>query len=215
MLLLLLILIPLAGAIIGALIQDARAARTWGLIVAIATLIAAVAMIPQFDFNQDLSRSKRPLADSVQVKFGFEPDNPFQITAPVNFAFKLGADTISFWLVLLTVFLQPLAVAASFESIKERAKEYYAWMSLLLMAMLGCFIARDVLLFYIFFELTLIPMFFIIGIWGGPEKRYAAGKFFLFTFTGSVFTPAGVVYLGVQYGTFDVAEMTMRVQGGL
>ena len=58
--------------------------------------------------------------------------------------------------------------------------------------MLGVFVARDLLLFYIFFELTLIPMFFIIGIWGGPERRYAAGKFFLFTFAGSVFTLAGV-----------------------
>lgn len=212
MLLLLLILMPLAGAIIGALLQDAKAARTWALVVAIATFVVAVLMIPQFDFHQDLSQSKRPMSDSVQIKFGFEPDNPFQITAPVNFAFKLGADTISFWLVLLTVFLQPLAVAASFESIKERAKEYYAWMSLLLMAMLGCFIARDVLLFYIFFELTLIPMFFIIGIWGGPERRYAAGKFFLFTFAGSVFTLAGVVYLGLKAGTFDLAAVTDAAQ---
>jgi NADH-quinone oxidoreductase subunit M len=80
------------------------------------------------------------------------------------------------------------------------------------MAMLGCFIARDVLLFYIFFELTLIPMFFIIGIWGGPERRYAAGKFFLFTFTGSVFTLAGVVYLGLKAGTFDLTTVTAIAQ---
>jgi NADH-quinone oxidoreductase subunit M len=146
---------------------------------------------------------------------GFTADNPFAIAEPINFAFKLGADTISLWLVLLTAFLQPLAVAASFESIKDRAKEYYAWMSLLLMAMLGCFIARDVLLFYIFFELTLIPMFFIIGIWGGPEKRYAAGKFFLFTFTGSVFTLAGVVYLGIKAGTFDLTTVTHVAQTSL
>src|SRR5213075_2062015 len=100
----------------------------------------------------------------------------------------------------------------SFESIKERAKEYYAWMTLLLMAMLGCFVARDVLLFYIFFELTLIPMFFIIGIWGGPERRYAAGKFFLFTFAGSVFTLAGVVYLGIRAGSFDILDVTRFAQ---
>jgi NADH-quinone oxidoreductase subunit M len=148
----------------------------------------------------------------VQVKFGYSADNPFSLASPVGFSFKLGADTISFWLILLTAFLQPLAVAASFESIKDRAKEYYAWMSLLLMAMLGCFVARDLLLFYIFFELTLIPMFFIIGIWGGPEKRYAAGKFFLFTFAGSVFTLAGVVYLGIQAGTFDLATVTHVAQ---
>ena len=80
------------------------------------------------------------------------------------------------------------------------------------MAMLGVFLARDVLLFYVFFELTLMPMFFIIGIWGGPERRYAAGKFFLFTFTGSVFTLAGVVYLGMQAGTFDLTKVTQFAQ---
>src|SRR5205823_734901 len=81
---------------------------------------------------------------------------------------------------------------------RQREKEYYAWMLLLLMAMIGVFIARDLLLFYVFFELTLIPMFFIIGIWGGPERRYAAAKFFLFTFTGSVFALAAIIYLGLQ-----------------
>src|SRR5258706_13134300 len=101
-------------------------------------------------------------------------------------------------MVALTVFLTPLAIAASFESIKDRPKEYYAWMLGLLASMLGVFIARDLLLFYVFFELTLIPMFFIIGIWGGPERRRAAGKFFLFTFTGSVFTLAAVIYLGLH-----------------
>src|SRR5581483_149118 len=201
MLLLLLILIPLLGAIIGAFLNDAKIARTWALLVAIATFVVGVMLIPQFDFHQQPTS----MEDSVQVKFGYA-NNSFSIQSPVAFSFKLGADTISLWLILLTVFLQPLAVAASFESIKDRAKEYYAWMTLLLMAMLGCFIARDVLLFYIFFELTLIPMFFIIGIWGGPERRYAAGKFFLFTFAGSVFTLAGVVYLGLMAKGFDLGS---------
>src|SRR4029077_5458628 len=74
------------------------------------------------------------------------------------------------------------------------------------------FISRDALLFYVFFELTLIPMFFIIGIWGGPERRYAAGKFFLFTFAGSVFTLAGIVYLGMQRNTFDLTTVTLVAQ---
>ena len=66
--------------------------------------------------------------------------------------------------------------------------------------------SRDLLLFYVFFELTLVPMFFIIGIWGGPDRRRAAGKFFLFTFTGSVFTLAAAIYLGMKYGTFDIQD---------
>src|SRR5256886_3775179 len=213
MLLLLLILIPLIGAIVGAFLNDPKMARGWALFVALATLLVAALLIPKFDYHQHA----RTLDQTIQVRFGFTADNPFSISDPINFAFKLGADTISLWLVLLTVFLQPLAVAASFESIKDRAKEYYAWMSLLLMAMLGCFIARDVLLFYIFFELTLIPMFFIIGIWGGPEKRYAAGKFFLYTFTGSVFTLAAVIYLGLHAGpsgapSFDLNEVAEFAQ---
>src|SRR5207248_2889298 len=96
------------------------------------------------------------------------------------------------------------------------------WMLALLAAMLGVFIARDLLLFYIFFELTLIPMFFIIGIWGGPERRYAAGKFFLFTFTGSVFTLAGAIYLGLTnpasvggHGGFDLNSAITYAQTAL
>src|SRR5213595_633265 len=90
-------------------------------------------------------------------------------------------------------------------------------MLLLLAAMLGCFVARDLLLFYVFFELTLIPMFFIIGIWGGPERRYAAGKFFLFTFAGSVFTLAALVYLAMRAGgggsvSFDIARIVNFAQ---
>ena len=80
-------------------------------------------------------------------------------------------------------------------------------MLLLLAAMLGVFVARDLLVFYIFFELTLVPMFFIIGIWGGPERRYAAGKFFLFTFTGSVFTLAGSdLSRDTRPGRFDIRK---------
>ena len=127
-----------------------------------------------------------------------------------NFGFSLGCDAISYWLVLLTAVLQPLAIAASFASIRERQREYYAWMLALLVAMLGVFVAQDLLLFYVFFELTLVPMFFIIGIWGGPERRYAAGKFFLFTFAGSVFTLAAAVYLGIKAGTFDIADVRLR-----
>jgi NADH-quinone oxidoreductase subunit M len=88
-------------------------------------------------------------------------------------------------------------------------------MLLLQAAMLGVFVSRDLLLFYVFFELTLVPMFFIIGIWGGPERRYAAGKFFLFTFTGSVFTLAGAIYLGIQAGTFDISHVVSFAQNSL
>ncbi len=128
---------------------------------------------------------------------------------PIGFNFHLGIDGISVWLTLLTTLLTPLAIAASFGSIHDREREYYAWMLVLLTAMIGVFLARDVLLFYVFFELTLIPMFFIIGIWGGPERRFAAAKFFLFTFAGSVFTLAAVVYVGLQAGPGKTASFAI------
>ncbi len=108
---------------------------------------------------------------------------------------SMGIDTISLWLVVLTAVLTPIAILASFNYIKERQREFYAWMLALHAAMLGVFMARDLLLFYLFFEFTLIPMFFIIGIWGGGERRKAAGKFFLFTFAGSVLTLASLIYI--------------------
>jgi NADH-quinone oxidoreductase subunit M len=200
----LLLIIPLVGAIIGTTLNGAKAARTWGLIVSLATLVVGIVMAYAFRWH-----------DGAEIQFPFGPQSVVAQTASaltlkgVGVSLSLGVDAISFWLVLLTIFLMPLAVAASFASIQTRAKEYYAWMSLLLFAMLGVFIARDLLLFYVFFELTLVPMFFIIGIWGGPERRRAAGKFFLFTFAGSVFTLAAVIYLGLHPGRAGAANFNI------
>jgi len=118
--------------------------------------------------------------------------------AALQVSFHLGIDPISAPLLLLTGILVPLAIACSFTSIKRRIREYYAWMLMLTAAMFGVFASRDLLLFYIFFEFTLIPLYFLIGIWGGPERRYAANKFFLFTFVGSMITFAGILYLAIK-----------------
>ena len=187
MTLLLLILIPAIGAIACALLPRRGTIAGWfSLAVSVLTSLVGVCLAAQF-WNA---------GGENELQWGFSRGNPFYMES-IGFGLKLGADAISIWLVLLTVLLQPLAILASFQSIKERPKDYYAWMLALLAAMNGVFIARDLLLFYIFFELTLIPMFFIIGIWGGPQRRYAAGKFFLFTFSGSVFTLAGIIFIGV------------------
>lgn len=199
-LLVILLLIPAAGALICALLPIA-AARTWALLVGLATLVVAIVVLTQFQF--DVSG------------FQFLFSDPNHLALPFGASFSLGIDAISLWLVLLTALLMPLAIAASFQSITDRPREYYAWMLLLQAAMLGVFVARDILVFYIFFELTLIPMFFIIGIWGGPERRYAAGKFFLFTFTGSVFTLAGAIYLGYHAGTFDISGIIAYARDSL
>jgi NADH-quinone oxidoreductase subunit M len=187
--LMILVVIPALGSLVGALIPEAYA-KLWALFVSLATAAVALVIATGFTYGSPLPQF---------VYTGFE------LTA-IHASFTLQLDSISLWLVLLTAVLMPLAVAASFYSIKDRAKEYYAWMLLLQSAMLGVFVAGDLLLFYVFFELTLVPMFFIIGIWGGPERRYAAGKFFLFTFTGSVFTLAGAIYLGMAAGTFNIHD---------
>ncbi len=111
--------------------------------------------------------------------------------AKIHFAF--GLDGLSVWLFGLSALLTFTAVLVSWEAIEDRPAGFYALLLLLETGMLGVFAARDIILFYIFFEFTLIPLFFLIGIWGHEERRYAANKFFLFTFTGSVLTLLGLI----------------------
>jgi len=115
--------------------------------------------------------------------------------APLGLEFSLGADTVSMLLIGLTVLLGPICVAASKTAINERVKTYYAWLLVLQGAMTGVFCARDVILFYVFFEFTLVPLYILINLYGSTNRKAAATKFFLFTFTGSLITLAGLVYV--------------------
>ena len=132
--------------------------------------------------------------------------------------FYLGIDGINVWLVVLTAVLMVPSVLISWNVIHERANEYYAWLLALGTGMLGVFLSFDIILFYVFFELTLVPLFFLIGIWGGPERRHAARKFFIYTLAGSLITFLGllaivaVCYLkggfsGGQHLTFSIPEL--------
>src|SRR6266705_3660962 len=120
----------------------------------------------------------------------------------------LRVDGLSLALVVLTTLLTLLSIIASFH-IDMRVKEYFFFFLLLETAMLGVFIALDFFLFYVFWELTLVPMYFLIGIWGGPKKEYAAIKFFLFTLFGSVFMLIALLslYFNSQPHTFDYGEL--------
>lgn len=132
-------------------------------------------------------------------------------TTTVDIAYRVGVDGISIWLLVLTAFLMPLAVASSFTAIRTRVREYYVLLLLLQVGLLGVFCARDLLLFYVFFEFTLVPLYFLIGIWGGEERRRAASKFFLYTLAGSVFTFAGIIYLA--YYTYTTqGTITLNIQ---
>lgn len=124
-----------------------------------------------------------------------------------NVNYHLGVDGISFWFVLLTAFINVVVVIAGWEVITRKVNQYMAAFLILSGLMIGVFSALDGLLFYVFFEATLIPMYLIIGIWGGPNKIYAAFKFFLYTLLGSLLTLVALIYLYIQSnGSFDIAS---------
>ncbi len=126
--------------------------------------------------------------------------------ARFNMYYHLGVDGISMWFVPLTAFITVIVVIASWESITERVYQYMAAFLILSGLMIGVFSALDGMLFYVFFEATLIPMYLIIGMWGGPNKIYAAFKFFLYTLLGSLLTLVAFIYLYNQSGgSFDIA----------
>ena len=125
----------------------------------------------------------------------------------LNAHYHLGIDGISVWFVLLTAFITVIVVLAGWEAIESRVAQYYAAFLILSGLMIGVFAAADGLLFYVFFEATLIPMYIIIGIWGGSNRVYAALKFFLYTLAGSLLMLVALVYLytvsGGQFGIHD------------
>jgi len=123
-----------------------------------------------------------------------------------NVNYHLGVDGISFWFVMLTAFINVVVVIAAWEVITHKVSQYMASFLILSGLMIGVFCALDGLLFYVFFEATLIPMYLIIGIWGGPNKIYAAFKFFLYTLLGSLLTLVALIYLYISAnGSFDIA----------
>ena len=121
----------------------------------------------------------------------------------VNARYHIGVDGISLWLVILTTLLMPISVLSSWTYIEKRQMTYYIFLLFLESAMIGVFVSLDLLVFYLFFEASLIPMFFLIGIWGGETRIYSAIKFFIFTAVGSLLMLAGIIALYVHFGTFD------------
>lgn len=118
--------------------------------------------------------------------------------------YSLGIDGLSVWLVLLTAFITIMVVIAGWEVIKDRIHQYLGAFLILSGLMIGVFAAADGMLFYVFFEATLIPMYIIIGVWGGPNRVYAAFKFFLYTLLGSLLTMVAIIYLYLQSGSFEI-----------
>jgi NADH-quinone oxidoreductase subunit M len=126
--------------------------------------------------------------------------------------YHLGVDGVSLWLVLLTTLLMPIAILSSWNAISKRPLAYFAFLLILESAMIGVFVSLDLLLFYLFFEASLVPMFFLIGIWGGERRIYAAVKFFIFTMVGSLLMLVGIIALYFIYHTFDYPTLLQALR---
>src|SRR5512139_767056 len=138
---------------------------------------------------------------------GFQFYESYPWIPQLGIGYQVGLDGISLLLIILTTGLMPLAVLSSFKGIADRVKEYYIFMLLLETGMVGVFVSLDLFLFYVFWEVTLVPMYFLIGIWGGKRRVYAAVKFFLYTMAGSLLMLLAILYLGINGGTFSLPAL--------
>ncbi|MBI3313423.1 MAG: NADH-quinone oxidoreductase subunit M [Candidatus Omnitrophica bacterium] len=188
---------PLAGAILLLFIPKSNTASIKWAATAITLFTGLFALCALFKFNP---------ADP-----GFQLVEKALWIPQFNVHYSLGVDGISLPMVTLTALISFLACIASF-GIKERQKEYYFLYLLLETGMMGTFMALDLFLFYIFWEVVLVPMYFLIGIWGGPRKEYAAIKFFLYTLAGSLFMLLGILalYFNSDPHTFNIVELASK-----
>jgi len=118
--------------------------------------------------------------------------------------YHVGLDGLSLWLVILSTFLTPLVILVSWKYIQKRVKEFYAFLLFLLVGVVGVFVSLDLFLFFVFWEISLVPMYFLIGIWGHDKRIYAAVKFFLYTMAGSALMLVAIIFLYNKSGTFDI-----------
>src|SRR6059036_214888 len=132
---------------------------------------------------------------------------------PINY--HLGVDGISLFLMILTTFLTPISILASWKSIEHRVKEFFVMLLMLEVGIVGVFLSLDLFLFFLFWEVMLIPMAFLIGIWGHGRRIYAAIKFVLYTMAGSILMLIGIVWLYNLTGTFDLPQIQQALQTGV
>ncbi len=199
-----LILLPLLFAL-GVAFLPAAQSRMVALVGMLVTFALTIIIASRFDTG---SAAKYQFAKSVE----WLPD--------LGLNLSVGIDSISLLLVLLTGLLGPICILASWTSITERVKTFHVWMLVLQAAMLGVFCARDLILFYVCFEFTLVPMYILISLYGSTNRKRAAVKFFLYTFTGSVIALAGLVYIANHHAglpgrnwTFDINTLATTARG--
>jgi NADH-quinone oxidoreductase subunit M len=229
-----LIALPLLGAIVVAAMGPARGPAVRAVSVGVAVICLAFALLLAWEFMA-LDRAGQPATPGADGRLAFtprfvpgsteaRPESTTWDVLPLGAAavqFYIGVDGLNIWLIVLTAVLFLPCVLVSWTHVSERVNEFYAWLLALQTCMLGYFFAFDIVLFYVFFELSLIPLFFLIGIWGGAERRYAARKFFVYTLTGSLLTLLGVMAIVLacqsqtQILTFSIPQLVEIVQAQL
>jgi NADH-quinone oxidoreductase subunit M len=194
------LLIPLAGFVLLLHIPRNReeTIRRLSLLAALVAFAASLGLLAGFN--------------RANPGFQFVANLPWIATPEIHF--HTGIDGVSLWLVLLTTLLTPIGILISWRSINLRVKEFFALFLLMEFGLVGVFVSLDLFLFYVFWEVSLVPMYFLIGVWGHERRIYAAVKFFLYTMTGSVLMLAALIYLYNRTGTFDYGVMMQRLASG-
>jgi NADH-quinone oxidoreductase subunit M len=195
------IFLPLIGFFILLLVPKDKPemSRMLALVIGIVTFLLSLGLIGPYWFAQ-------PQGYQFETKI-------LWIASPQIF-YHVGLDGLSLWLVVLSTLLTPICVLISWNYIGKRHKEFYAFLILLEFGLVGVFLALDLFLFYVFWEVALVPMYFLIGIWGYEQRIYAAVKFFLYTMAGSVLMLAAIIYTYNRSGTFDYPAILSMLQAG-
>ncbi|MFH1130583.1 MAG: NADH-quinone oxidoreductase subunit M [Pseudomonadota bacterium] len=205
MLLIAILAVPLVGALAISLLpkKETQQCRHMGMFFSIVTFLVSLGLVAGFGSNI--------------ATMQFEVNYPWIESIGVNF--HVGIDGISLWLVLLTTFLTPIVILSTYRSIEKHVKELTICLLILEVGMLGAFVALDLFLFYVFWEVMLVPMYLIIGIWGHDRRIYAAVKFVIYTVVGSLLMLVAIIYLYITHGqatglyTFDYMVLCQSVWG--
>ncbi|MBV8847047.1 MAG: NADH-quinone oxidoreductase subunit M [Bryobacterales bacterium] len=193
--------LPLVGFFLLLLVprNNPQASRMTALLVSVFVFAASLGLIAPYWF-------------AAPTGWQFEHNAPWISYPPIRY--HVAIDGLSLWLVLLSTLLTPIAVLVSWKHIDHRVKEFFAFLILLEFGLIGVFVSLDLFLFYVFWEVSLVPMYFLVGVWGHERRIYAAVKFFLYTMAGSVLMLAAIIYLYNKSGTFDYSAILSQLQTG-
>jgi NADH-quinone oxidoreductase subunit M len=194
------LILPLAGFIAALAIPRSapQISRNFGMVMALVTFVASLVLLLQFD---------RGMAGP-QLTL----DLPWISTPEIHF--HVAVDGISLWLVILSTFLTPICMLVSWRSVQDRVKEFFGFLLLLEFGLIGVFMAQDLFLFFVFWEVSLVPMYFLIGIWGHDRRIYAALKFFIYTMAGSSLMLVAIIYLYNKTQTFSYPAIIDMLASG-